>query len=384
MGIGRRGVVLVLAVALGRMVWAGGIEGAAERYRFEPGDRVLHEDRLEACPVGELLPGWKVGRGGYECARFEDRMWIRPLEHGTVLYLPLEAPLPAEFSLEMTVHSFEPGRPMLRLGLHTEEVLEAVRRGAPSEDWMLVGAIVAVGDPYAFGAKEEARGSLGGRWAFRRPYPPGRDHRVAIQVRRGQVRFFVDGRRVGHLPFRPERPPRVLTLYFRRVVGTQVPFADAPVLVRGIRIAGYTRPEPEPRAESDLIRELGAEETAEGLRVTLAESVLFDSGSWRLRPEAGATLEKVARLARATGGPVRVEGHTDDVGPERFNLVLSELRAHVVALALARLGVDPRRLEARGFGESRPVAPNDSEAGRARNRRVEVYIGRDRRDPPDG
>jgi hypothetical protein len=124
---------------------AAGIEGAAERYRFEPGDRPIYEAPLDQCPVGELLPGWKVARGGYECARFRDRMWIRPLEHGTLLYLPLPRPLPEEFSLELTVHSFEPGQPLLRFGLHTEEVLEALGRGVPEASWMLIGGLVAVG-----------------------------------------------------------------------------------------------------------------------------------------------------------------------------------------------------------------------------------------------
>lgn len=350
---------------------AQGIEGGAERYRFEPGDKVVYEAPLDRCPVGELLPDWKVAKGGYECARFQDQMWIRPFEHGTLLSLPLPAPLPEEFSLELIANNFEPGLPYVRFALHTEEAVDR-----PEWNWVLLGGVVSARDDSLFGAKERADGNLDCCWNFRRRIPPKQDHRIAVQVRRGQVRFFVDGQRVGHLPFRPEKPPRVLTLYFARSVETEVPFPEAPVLVRGIRIAAYTRPEAAPEAEKDLIQQLGAVETEEGLKVTLAEAILFDFGKWELKPDAQTTLEKLANLAELRRGTVRVEGHTDDVGTEQFNRVLSELRAHVVALALARLGVDPVRLQPKGFGESRPVAPNDSDANRARNRRVEVVLAR--------
>ncbi|HHH46290.1 MAG TPA: OmpA family protein [Thiotrichales bacterium] len=374
--IGFLHALCLLALPL-QLVLASGIEGGSERYRFEPGDRIIYESRLARCPVGEFLPELRVTRGSYECARFQDRIWIRPLAHGTTLFLPLPEPLPGEFSLEFVVHSFAPGRPLLRFALHPKSVLERIERGEPHDggDQQLVAGIVAVGDPSLFGALDRP-GSLDGRWDFRHAIPPGRDHRIAVQVRRNQIRFFVDGKRVGHKPFRPAQPPQALSFYFRRVADAPQPFPETPVLVRDIRIAGYSRKEAAPEVEQDLVRELGAVETPEGLKVTLAEAILFDFGKWSLRPESLPVLEKLARLARLRKGPVRMEGHTDDVGSERFNQVLSELRAHVVALALARLGVDPKRLQPRGFGETRPLAPNDSDANRARNRRVEVILAR--------
>ena len=371
-------VASTAALALAISVQATGIEGGAERYRFEPGDQVIYQSNLNQCPVGEFLPELKIARGSYECARFQDQIWVRPLEHGTTLYLALPHPLPGDFSLEFTVHNFEPGNPLVRFAFHPADVLERFRRGdaGASGDKQLVAGIIRVGDPSLFGAKDQPAGSLDGRWDFQRRIQHGKDHRIAVQVRRHQVRFFVDGKRIGHKPFVPEAPPQVLSLYFRRVVDAPQPFAEAPVLVREIRIAGYRQKEAAPQAERDLIRDLGAVETPEGLKVTLAEAILFDFSKWSLKPEANKTLAKLARLARLRKGPVRVEGHTDDVGPEQFNLVLSELRAHVVALALARLGVDPKRLRPRGFGESRPLVPNDSDEHRARNRRVEVIMAR--------
>jgi outer membrane protein OmpA-like peptidoglycan-associated protein len=71
---------------------------------------------------------------------------------------------------------------------------------------------------------------------------------------------------------------------------------------------------------------------------------------------------------------IRVEGHTDDRGAEKANLDLSQRRAQAVVAYLVRKGVAAARLEAAGFGEARPIAPNDTAENRGRNRRVEFVI----------
>jgi outer membrane protein OmpA-like peptidoglycan-associated protein len=94
-----------------------------------------------------------------------------------------------------------------------------------------------------------------------------------------------------------------------------------------------------------------------------------------LKEEALPTLGKVAQLLRKyPESRVRIEGHTDNVGSARFNLLLSEARAYVVALELTRWGVSAQRMEVKGFGEARPIASNATEAGRRRNRRVEIHL----------
>ncbi len=364
--------VLLLALAAGP-AQAAGIEGASERYRFEPGDRVLYRTDLARCPVGELLPDWGLSRGAYECARFRDRIWIRPLEAPTVVHLRLPRPLREEFSLEFPVWIAEEGCPFVEFRLHHAARMREfdTNPNAYVDGAFLGGHLACHREPSAFGVRNTP-GRV--RFGLRARTRKGAIHRIAVQVRRGQVRFFLDGRRIAHRPFRPKEPVAGLSLYFHRHYETKVPYADAPVLIGDLRIATYSAPETAPQAERDLIRDLGAEETPEGLKVTLSEAILFDLGKWALKPEARPTLEKLARLARLRRGTVRVEGHTDDIGSERFNLVLSELRAHVVALALARLGVEAKRLQPKGYGETRPVAPNDSDANRARNRRVEVIL----------
>ena len=118
------------------------------------------------------------------------------------------------------------------------------------------------------------------------------------------------------------------------------------------------------------------------LKVTLVDQILFPEGGWQLGRKGEQTLEKIApTLAGLKNQRIVVEGYTDNVpiGPElknRFpsNWELSTARATDVVRFLASKGVPSNLLAAEGFGDSRPVAPNDTPAGRAKNRRVEIVI----------
>jgi outer membrane protein OmpA-like peptidoglycan-associated protein len=115
---------------------------------------------------------------------------------------------------------------------------------------------------------------------------------------------------------------------------------------------------------------------ARGLIVNLSD-VLFDTGQATLKSGAREKLSKLAGilLAYPGGYQVEVEGHTDSVGTEQSNLKLSQGRADSVHDYLLESGVKPDRINAgRGFGESAPVATNDTAAGRQVNRRVEIII----------
>ena len=90
---------------------------------------------------------------------------------------------------------------------------------------------------------------------------------------------------------------------------------------------------------------------------------------------AGDTPAELRRVVeRLTALRVRVEGHTDSRGGDSFNLRLSQSRSESVRAYLIRRGVSPDRMEARGFGETVPIADNRTDAGRAQNRRVEFII----------
>lgn len=119
---------------------------------------------------------------------------------------------------------------------------------------------------------------------------------------------------------------------------------------------------------------LKAKPTDRGLVLTLGD-VLFESGRAELKPGATSNLgQLVAFLAKYPSRTVAIEGHTDSVGGDDYNLGLSQRRADSVRSHLVSRGVDAARIIATGAGESAPVASNESAAGRQQNRRVEVII----------
>jgi len=100
----------------------------------------------------------------------------------------------------------------------------------------------------------------------------------------------------------------------------------------------------------------------------------FASGSATLTASAQSSLSKLAAILRNGQGTIRIEGFTDNKGADAANLALSQRRANAVLLALRAGGLPSARLKASGKGKAQPVADNGSEAGRARNRRVEIII----------
>jgi OOP family OmpA-OmpF porin len=110
-------------------------------------------------------------------------------------------------------------------------------------------------------------------------------------------------------------------------------------------------------------------------RIEVAEQVHFDLNRWRILPESFPLLAQVAQVLRDHPSlRVRVEGHTDDRAADALNATLSRQRADAVRDHLVQSGIDAGRLEAAGFGETRPVASNDTEEGRGKNRRVEFVV----------
>lgn len=122
------------------------------------------------------------------------------------------------------------------------------------------------------------------------------------------------------------------------------------------------------------LKDLQARKTERGLVLTLGD-VLFDTGKARLKPGAYATLDRLAKaLKEVPTRTVMIEGHTDSMGSDDYNLQLSEQRALSVQAALMQRGVSGSQISTAGKGESLPVADNDSAAGRQQNRRVELIF----------
>lgn len=132
------------------------------------------------------------------------------------------------------------------------------------------------------------------------------------------------------------------------------------------------------RMRQELVRQfnmiLATRETARGLIVNMSD-VLFDTGKYTLRSGAREKLAKIAGIVLAHPGlKLEVEGHTDNTGGMALNQRLSEQRADEVRKYLVSQGIESGSITSQGFGYSRPVADNNTAAGRQQNRRVELIV----------
>ncbi len=111
-------------------------------------------------------------------------------------------------------------------------------------------------------------------------------------------------------------------------------------------------------------------------KIVITEQIFFDTEKATIKAESNKLLDNVADIMKKFTDvkKVRIEGHTDDIKDEAFNNKLSQQRAESVMAALVKRGIDKNRLEAKGYGKTRPLVNDKTEAARAKNRRVEFVI----------
>ena len=117
------------------------------------------------------------------------------------------------------------------------------------------------------------------------------------------------------------------------------------------------------------------ERVGEGIKITFDSGLMFPFDQYALIEQSRTNLRELAEsLKEHPDTNILIEGHTDNTGKEAYNMKLSKRRAESVKDYLTSLGVDSNRLEVTAFGEEMPIASNDTEEGRQKNRRVEVAI----------
>ncbi len=131
-----------------------------------------------------------------------------------------------------------------------------------------------------------------------------------------------------------------------------------------------------------MLTDLGAKKVGEKIQVSLSGDVLFDFDKWNIKKAAEKTLYKLVKAIKGLRvKEILIEGHTDAKGSEEYNLALSQRRADAVkAWLIEKGGLEGTKIITKGHGESKPIAPNtnpdgsDNPQGRAKNRRVEIYV----------
>lgn len=160
------------------------------------------------------------------------------------------------------------------------------------------------------------------------------------------------------------------------LIGNEIDNQDAALAERDERLRSQEAQLEENRRLISALRGRGVDvrSTDRGVVINLPD-VLFEFNQSRLTSAARRTVREIGEIAQTSGDRrIAVEGHTDSIGSIAYNKRLSVDRARAVADELVAEGVSGRRILIRGLGESEPVASNATDAGRARNRRVEVII----------
>lgn len=317
-------------------------EGAWANYDFVPGDKVLVFEDYAKDNVGDFPRRFELIQGSFEIVEWEGTRYTRAIGSG-LLAIPLPERLPEKFTVEYSV-SLQHGNAYVRL-------LPGRNYFGRSRDY--TGSVVDV--EYSRAGIRNTPGGDGPESLAPIDAAVVRDAVAPVRVMADgkHMKVYLGERRVANVPNAVF--PRSDTLF----VAVSSATADRPILIGPIRIAGGGR---------DLYDRLASEG-----RVS-TQGIYFDVNSAIIRPESTGTLKEIGTMLQAHPElRISIEGHTDSDGDDAFNLDLSERRAASVKIYLVdTFDVRPDRLEAEGFGESRPVESNDTAEGKQQNRRVEL------------
>lgn len=309
-------------------------EGAWLNYDFKPGDRVLFYDDFSGDEVGDFPRRLELVQGNMEVAEWRGGRYLRSTGFGEIA-IPLPEVLPARFTVEMDIYN---GGRMNAWGEATVRFVE--RPGADNavvkENWTRTG-VLATGQNALTDVGQEK---------FKDKFVP-----LRIMADGKYVKVYMGDKRVANLPN--------AELGRAKKIWIEIPGSDeSPAYVGPIRIAA------------------GGKKLYDALSATgrvATQGILFDTGSDNIRAESTPTLkEMVAMLTDHPDLSLTIEGHTDNAGDAQANLALSARRAEAVKAYLVSKGIDADRLATKGFGATKPAAPNTTAEGRQQNRRVEL------------
>lgn len=301
----------------GNAVWAN--------YDFVPGMKTIFFEDFKNDEIGNFPRRYEFQSGNIELVTFRDRTWLRVATEGR-FSIPMPVVLPTRYTIEMDYW------------------------GTGRECWLYTDGSTDGSTHFTFradGGGGLVNGSVG---SAAMPGNGGENltHQLRILVDGSYAKVYVDARRVANVP------------NFQGAHGNKVGFyCDPGISVSGIRVA---------EGSKKLYEALAAD----GRVAT--QGIFFDSGSDMIRPESAPTLKEIAAMVTEHAGlRLGIEGHTDNVGAAPANLDLSKRRAESVkAYLVGTLHVDAARLEATGFGATKPTQPNTTAEGRQTNRRVEL------------
>ncbi len=323
------------------------------KFDFVPGDEVIFEDAPSPMEEnGEFPSRWDLVEGNAEIAEIdgETAIYIRERGGRIIPYLKnrKEDYLPDVFTIEMDLY-FTPSYTYYSIFLYD-------KKNQKNKDMKEYGKIsfYANGvETYDSGHKQlPGIGGVSHRFLQKGKDPVWRHFSIAYT--RGKLKVYLDDTRLVNIPHF-EGDPSGFTIY-----GSGNGNANEMRFIKNIRIAkGGVK-------YYDRVMQDGK---------IIANGIRFDVGKTTLKPESMGPINKIYKLmTKKPDLKFSVEGHTDTDGDDTANQTLSEGRAQVVMDKLVEMGISQDRLSSKGWGESKPIAGNDTPEGKANNRRVEFVV----------
>ena len=309
------------------------------KYDFVPGDVILFEDLLENEENGEFPSKWDIYAGNVENASFNGENVINYQENAAIVPLIDKKGdyLPEKFTIEFDIY-FTSLNTHYKIFFYDKvaengrnpEQLNDLREMTIRHNNIRIGNFSGTVDGSSF-----------------RDMPLWRHVAISFNIR--SLKVYLDENRLINVP-NLRADPKGLTISASKRLEDQV-------LIKNVKIA-------------EGAKKLYDRILTDGKIITTG--IKFVSGKSSLKAESMGTINEIYQIM--TDYPelkFSVEGHTDNVGAEEFNLTLSKQRAETVKDQLISMGIDSERLQSNGFGESKPLLDNSEDAGRANNRRVE-------------
>ncbi len=297
------------------------------KYDFVSGEKVIFEDNLEGEKHGEFPSKWNLLGGNAENAKFGDENVIAFMKNKTEIspLMKTKEYLPEVFTIEFDLYIYNKGNEAYYLNLKNQKQI-TLRTTKVS-----LGAIEG----------EPDKDSRGTGW-----------HHIALSFNQRALKVYFDHTRVLNIPNVEKRP----TSFTISALSHGARKGD-PSMIKNIRIA-----------EGGV--ELYDKLMTDGKIIT--RGIYFDVGKATIKPESMGVINEIAKLMNDHPEiKFSIEGHTDSDGDDAFNKTLSENRAGSVRVALISLGIESSRVEAVGWGESKPLNNNLTPEEKANNRRVE-------------
>jgi OOP family OmpA-OmpF porin len=310
------------------------------KYDFVPGDKVIFYDDLSGEEIGEFPSRWNLDNGVFEVVKQGGENWIMCSDEGFIRPRVAVGALPPKYTIEMEFYSKGPDH---RGHWHSIEWMDA--EDAPFAMFQITDDLNTV---LRINHVDKASKELPAGLAVGK-------HTMRIMATASTIKCYIDNERVANVPAVEGFAPVGLRVHMD-------PWTDDegnPMLMRAFRFA-----------EGGKTLKQQLDET--GRIVT--HGILFDSGSDRIKAESFKTLADIGKLL--TENPelrLSIEGHTDSDGADDYNMTLSQKRAAAVrAYLVDACKLEASRLEAKGWGETKPIDVNTTPEGKANNRRVEL------------